>query len=209
VPERTLLLFLFDDVEVLDFAGPFEVFSVTNELNGERLLNIRTVSVSGLAVSAKNGLSVVPDLALENAGSADILVVPGGYGVRALLDDEMVTGWIRGIAEKAELVLSVCTGSMLLARSGLLDGFKATTHHSVKEEFAAMYPDIPLSGERFVDNGRVITSAGISAGIDMSLYVVERLYGAEIAARTAAYMEYQRMYQNQDMIRDLPGEGSS
>jgi len=209
MPKKSILLFLFDDVEVLDFAGPFEVFSVTNELNGGDLLKIRTISVSGRVVSARNGLSVLPDLAIKDAGFADILIVPGGYGVRALLNDETVTGWIRAIAERAELVLSVCTGSMLLARSGLLEGLKATTHHSVKEEFSAMYPGITLSGDRFVDNGRVITAAGISAGIDMSLYVVQRLYGSKIAAKTAAYMEYESTFRKSDVIRNMSEKGSS
>ncbi|MDO9508681.1 MAG: DJ-1/PfpI family protein [Thermovirgaceae bacterium] len=191
MPKKGVFILIFDDVEVLDFAGPFEVFSVTDELNSHALFDIKTVSPMGETITAKNGLSVNPDRTIPEVKSADILIVPGGWGVRALLNQDDVTGWIGSMAKTAELVLSVCTGSMLLARAGLLKGLRATTHHSVMDEFAAMSPETEIErGERFVDNGKVITAAGISAAMDMSLYVVERLFGRETADRTAAYMEY-------------------
>ena len=188
-----MAILIFDDVEVLDLAGPFEVFSVTDELGGYSLFDVKTVSPSGRAISAKNGLSVNPDNAMTDIDRVDILIVPGGFGTRALLLRADVLGWIKATAQNAELVLSVCTGSMLLAGSGLLKGLRATTHHSVVGEFQAMAPDTHVvSDARFIDNGKVITSAGISAGIDMSLYVIGRLLGRETADRTAAYMEYRQ-----------------
>lgn len=190
---KKVVFLLFDDMELLDFAGPCEVFSVTNELRGPGLLEIETVSSTGGRVRTRNGIVIQPDGALPWALRADILVIPGGRGTRALVKDSQIIEWVRSVAEGAELVLSICTGSMVLAKAGLLDGLKATTHHTVFDEFEAMAPNTRLlRGARFVDNGKVITSAGISAGIDMSLHVIERLFGKEAADATAAYMEYRR-----------------
>lgn len=193
MPKKKVAIIVFDDVEVLDFAGPFEVFSVTDELNGYDLFDIEVVSPTGGIITAKNGLSVNADGAILDVESVDILIVPGGAGIRMLLDRSDVKDWIRRIAEGADMVLSVCTGSMLLAEAGLLRNLQATTHHSVLDEFAAMAPDTEVARDvRFIDNGKVVTAAGISAGIDMSLYVIERILGRDAADRTAAYMEYRR-----------------
>lgn len=191
--KKKVALLLFDDVEVLDFAGPFEVFSVTNELNDYSLLDIRTLSPDGRQIVARNGLTVVPEGAIAEAPAADILILPGGIGTKKLLENEEVTDWVRRITESAELVLSVCTGARLLAKAGLLDGLRMTTHHEAFDELAALAPRAEVDrGSRFVDTGKVITSAGISAGIDMCLHVVGKLYGSEVAERTAEYMEYSR-----------------
>jgi len=187
-------ILIFDDVEVLDFAGPFEVFSVTNELSDYSFLNVYTVAREKAPVTAKNGLSVNPDYSIDEAPQADILIVPGGSGTRPILQQQDLLTWIKQSAQNADKVLSVCTGALFLAKVGLLDGLKSTTHNSAFELLGEIAPNTEIvRGVRFVDNGKVITAAGISAGIDMSLYVIETLYGKEAAQHTAAYMEYRRM----------------
>jgi transcriptional regulator GlxA family with amidase domain len=189
--KRRLGILLFDEVEVLDFAGPFEVFSVTNELSGDRAFEVRTVGVSPGPIRARNGLRVLPDVGLEACPPLEILVVPGGFGTRALLRDARTITWVRERAAAAEHVLSVCTGSLLLAEAGLLGGLTITTHHEVLDLLRERAPDSRVDpGRRFHDNGRIITAAGISAGIDASLHLVARLLGPGVAAGTASYMEY-------------------
>ncbi|HEX6600491.1 MAG TPA: DJ-1/PfpI family protein [Gemmatimonadaceae bacterium] len=184
-------ILLFDDVEVLDFAGPFEVFGVTGLRPGPAPFKVETVGLSSAPIRARNGLQVQPTLAMRDAGPCDVLVVPGGYGTRREMHNEAVLDWIRGQAEKAKVVLSVCTGSLILARVGLLDGLDATTHHLAFDELAAASSSTRVHrGRRIVDNGHVVTSAGISAGIDASLHVVARLLGHHVATETAEYMEY-------------------
>jgi len=190
---RNLAILLFDDVEVLDFAGPFEVFAVSRDRHDGQtsLFNVYTVAQSAGPVIARNGLSVNPTYTVENCPPPDILLVPGGRGTRAAIDNPDLIAWIQRVAEPAELVLSVCTGSLVLGRAGLLDGLAATTYHTEFDHLAELAPTATLKpGTRYVDNGRVITSAGVSAGIDMALYVVERLHGVEQARWTANHMEY-------------------
>lgn len=192
--KRHTAILLFDDVEVLDFAGPFEVFSVTNELHDYAILDVYTVARNKVPVRARNGLSVNPDFSMAEAPRPAFLIVPGGYGTRQVLNQPDVISWIKEAAENAEKVMSVCTGSLLLAKAGLLEGLRATTHHQVLELLTQLAPNTQIvRGERFVDNGKIITSGGISAGIDMSLYVVELTYGEDAAEKTAAYMEYRRI----------------
>jgi transcriptional regulator GlxA family with amidase domain len=191
--KRKVVFLLFDDMELLDFAGPCEVFSVANELGGWSLFEIETASATGGRVRTVHGIVIQPDGALPGVKEPDILVIPGGRGTRAVLKDSETLEWVRTRAQKAELVLSVCTGSMVLAKTGLLDDLEATTHHTAFDDFEAMAPKTKLlRGKRYVDNGRIITSAGISAGIDMSLHVIERLFGRGVADATAEYMEYRR-----------------
>ncbi|MFC1799035.1 DJ-1/PfpI family protein [Thermodesulfobacteriota bacterium] len=189
--KKNTAIFIFEDVEVLDFTGPFEVFSVTNQLSDYSLMNIYIVAEKKEVITAKNGLSVNPDYAMNEAPTPDILIVPGGRGTRPLLQNVSVIEWIRNRAESAERVLSVCTGSLLLAQAGILDGLRATTHHLAFEELKQAGPNVEiLKNERFVDNGKVVTSAGVSAGIDMSLHVIGSMYDQQTAQKTAAHMEY-------------------
>lgn len=188
---RTVLILLFDDVEVLDFAGPFEVFAVTSELHAHTLFEVKTVARELRPVRAVNGLSVNPDLALADAPQADVLIIPGGAGSRAVMRDKVTVGWVRDQAYAAEKVLSVCSGARILASADLLDGLTITTHHEVLPEMPDYAPGaICLDDVRFTDNGQILTSAGISAGIDLSLYVVGQLCGSAAAEKTARYMEY-------------------
>ncbi len=191
--KKVLALLIFDDVEVMDFAGPFEVFSVANELNNHELFDIKITSINSTPVRAKNGLSVNPDCSINEISKADIAIIPGGDGTRPLLKHKEVINWIKKISSNAEVVASVCSGALLLAQAGLLNGLKATTHHQVLETLRDMSENIQVVDNiRFIDNGKIITSAGISAGIDMSFYIVERFYGQSTAEAAARYMEYSR-----------------
>ena len=188
---RNVAILIFDEVEVLDFCGPFEVFSVAGRRGGPEPFNVYTVAEKAGPVLARNNLSVNPAHTLADCPRPDVLLVPGGYGTRREMHNEALTGWIRRRAAEVELLLSVCTGALLLAKAGLLEGLSATTHHGAFGLLREAAPGAAvLESERVVDNGKVILSAGISAGIDMSLYAVGRLLGEEQAGETARYMEY-------------------
>jgi transcriptional regulator GlxA family with amidase domain len=188
---RTVGILIFDDVEVLDFCGPFEVFAVTGRQVLPNALDVFTIGHTRDAVTARNGLSVNPRYALAEAPKIDLLLIPGGYGTRPLMHDKPLIEWIAQRAEQAELVLSVCTGALLLAKAGLLAGLSATTHHAAIDLLCEVAPDTTVQSDvRLVDNGRVITSAGVAAGIDMSFHVVARLLGDEVARKAAEYIEY-------------------
>ena len=191
--KKNVAILLFDDVEVLDFAGPFEVFAVTDELSGYETFNVFTVADSVGTVRARNGLKVVPHFTLEQCPPPHVLIIPGGFGTRALLRKPAFLEWVRIRVRTAELTMSVCTGALILAQLGLLDGRKATTHHECLGLLRELAPGAEVvDDERFVDNGSILTAAGISAGIDCSLHVVQRLLGSEAAMATARYMEYTR-----------------
>lgn len=188
---KRVAIFIFDEVEVLDFAGPFEVFAVTGQRPGPGPFDVVTVAAKTGTIRARNGLEVTPSFTFETLPQPDILVIPGGYGTRPLVNDSEVIEWIRQMASSVELMLSVCTGSLLLAKAGLLEGKEATTHWAALDLLRELAPNTRvLENIRFVDNGTVITSAGISAGIDMALHVVSRLHGLDRARETARYMEY-------------------
>lgn len=188
---RNVAILLFDDVEVLDFAGPFEVFAVASELHDYSLFRVFTVAASAGPIRARNGLLIHPDYPLESAPRPDVLIIPGGIGTRTLMNNTAICSWIAAASGQAELTLSVCSGALLLTRAGLLTGLRATTHHQAIDLLREVAPDTEvIAGERYVDNGRIVTAAGISAGIDASLYVVGRLCGVAVSTRTAAYMEY-------------------
>ena len=193
-------IFIFENVEVLDFAGPFEVFSRTRLVPGVESrrsedsapFHVFTVARTAGPLTATGGLRLIPNYAWSAAPPIDLLVVPGGFGTRVLRDDAEALAWIHSVATRARTVTSVCTGALLLANAGLLDGRRATTHWASLDALEALRPAINVErGPRVVDDG-VITSAGVSAGIDMALYVVERLFGSDVANETAHYMEYVR-----------------
>lgn len=191
-------ILVFDDVEVLDFSGPFEVFSRTRTepgLSSRRSdetapFNVFTVAKTADLVTATGGLTILPRCTFIDAPQIDLLVVPGGFGTRPLLHDAETLEWIRKVAAKARLTTSVCTGSLLLAKAGLLEGRRATTHWSALDRLAEIGADVEVEREaRYVDDG-IITSAGVAAGIDMAFAVVERLCGREVALETARYIDY-------------------
>lgn len=190
---RTVALLLFDDVEVLDACGPFEVFATSRLASGEPAFRVLTVASSRAPVTAVGGLRLMPDHDLEDCPHADVLVIPGGVGRKRESGNERLIDWIRTRAAQAEIVFSVCTGAFLLGRAGLLTGLNVTTHASALDELATAHPEATVRRDvRYVDNGHIITAAGIAAGIDGSLHVVERLVGNAVANATAHRMEYQR-----------------
>jgi transcriptional regulator GlxA family with amidase domain len=190
--KRNVAILIFDEVEVLDFCGPFEVFGVTGYKDGTEPFNVYTVAEGPGPVIARNGLSINPAYTIADCPRPDILVVPGGLGTRKEMDNPVLREWIEDRAKEAELTLSVCTGALMLAKAGLLEGLSATTHHDGMELLKELAPDATVEEEeRFVDNGRVVLSAGISAGMDASLHVVAKLLGIEQALETAHYMEYE------------------
>jgi len=188
---RNTAILLFDDVEVLDLAGPFEVFSVTGKRQKLDPFNVFTVAERVAPVTARNGLSVNPAYTISTCPTPDIVVVPGGFGTRREMRNPVILEWVAQVSRTAELMLSVCTGALVLGAAGVLDGLAATTHYAAMDELRAIAPNTTVRpNARIVDNGRVILSAGVSAGIDMSLHVVAKLLGADAARETARYMEY-------------------
>ena len=191
VETRKVLLLIYPDVEVLDFAGPFEVFSVAAQSTEPPAIQVMTVAHRKEQLSAIGGLKIIPDHDFDSSPQADILLVPGGMGSRRALQDETLLDWLQRQAAGAEIVASICTGALLLGRLGLLDGLRATTHWGAIGLLQKIAPHAEvLTGTRFIDNGKYLTSAGISAGIDMSLYLVSRLYRTARAEQTAREMEY-------------------
>jgi transcriptional regulator GlxA family with amidase domain len=189
--QRNVAILIFDEVEILDFCGPYEVFGVTGKRDGSNPFNVYTVAEEGRPIIARNQLSINPQYNLLDCPRSDILLVPGGYGTRREMHNPVLLGWMEERAQQVELLLSVCTGALLLAKAGLLEGLAATTHHGAIDLLKKVAPNTQIKAdERFVDNGSIILSAGISAGIDMSLYVVAKLLGEEQARETAEYMEY-------------------
>lgn len=188
---RVVAILIFDDVEVLDFCGPFEVFSVANRFTDPPAFSVVLVAEKDWPVVTRGGMSVNAHHRLADCPRPDILLVPGGQGTRKEMHNPAMVGWVGRVVAEAELVLSVCTGALVLAKAGLLDGLEATTHHGAIDLLRETAPNVTVHADRrFVDNGRVVCSAGIAAGIDMSLYVVGRLLGEEVAGKTARQMEY-------------------
>ncbi len=190
---RIVLLMLFDDVDTLDFSGPLEVFSITGQrATGPVPFSVTTVAERQLPpVTTRSGLRITPYYTYANAPQADILIVPGGLGARHERHNPVTINFIRRQAHGAELVFSVCTGALLLGAAGLLDGLRATTHHRALDELAETAPACSIVRDvRYVDNGKIITSAGITAGIDTALYVVNRLTNQDTALETARHLEY-------------------
>ncbi|MCG2775476.1 MAG: DJ-1/PfpI family protein [Desulfobacterales bacterium] len=187
---------LFNAIEVLDFCGPFEVFSATR-LNEEKRreepspFEVFLVAETPSYITTTGGMKVIPQYSFENCPRLDILVVPGGWGTRKELNNIVMLEWLRSRAAEVETLTSVCTGSMLLGFAGLIDGLHATTHWRSLDWMRDSFPAVFVEYEQHVvEDGRVFTSAGISAGIDMALKVVARYYGKDIARATAVHMEY-------------------
>ena len=190
-PTRHVAILVFDEAEVLDVCGPYEVFSIAGRRNGLEPFTVSLVAERAGPVTLRNGFSVNPHRTLADCPPPDLLVLPGGLGTRREMHNTTIIEWIRSQATRAELVLSVCTGALLLGKAGLLDGLAATTHFGAVDLLREIAPEAEIrEGARFVDNGRILLSAGVSAGLDVALHVVERLLGEELALEAAQYMEY-------------------
>ena len=196
-----VLILAFDGVEALDFAGPFEVFTTASRVAGRMqsagaanpaVFDVASVAhaAQGQPVQARAGLQLLANHTLANSPQADVLVVPGGVVDAAMASPDTLR-WIAAQAARAQVIASVCTGAFLLAASGVTTNDAVTTHWEDIADLRGQFPALDVRDDvRWVDNGRIVSSAGISAGIDMSLHLVARLAGAELAERTARQMDY-------------------
>ena len=189
---KQLGILIFDEVEVLDFAGPFEVFSVANQLSGYKLLEVHTFSQTILPIRARNGLQVLPDHSINSVPTLDYLVLPGGDGTKKVVQNGSFIKEIKQQILSSEWTMTVCSGSRILGKAGFLEQKPYCTHHEVYESIQKMVPSaLPQPDLRYVQtNDRIWTAAGISAGIDLALHLTEVTFGKELALATAKYMEY-------------------
>ena len=189
-------IYIFDQVEVLDFAGPFEVFTTATRVflkhaKGTKApFEVVTIARTKAAIRARAGLVIAPDFTIENHPKLDALLIPGGV-VDEELKSQALCEWIQTVVPTTKLSASICTGAFLLARAGLLEGKKATTHWEDIDDLKTMFPNTNVvENVRWVDEGHIVTSAGISAGIDMSLHLVRRLVDNDLAEKTARQLEF-------------------
>lgn len=205
--QKVVGIFIFDDVEVLDFCGPFEVLSVTRLDEDKRAetispFDIKLISATKDVVITKGNMKIVPDFDFETCPKLDILVIPGGSGTRKLMYDEKVLDFVRKKAKEVELLTSVCTGSLILANAKLLEGLNATTHWKSLQRMEDEFPNIKVSKDKhYVEDKNIISSAGISAGIDMALYIVKKYFGEELSRATAKHMEYPYLEENKRKVK--------
>ncbi len=188
-------IYVFPNIEVLDFAGPFEVFTTASRVHERKnpgqdaLFEVYTVAQSGGPIQARAGLRILPDYTFSSCPQPNVLLVPGGV-VDAEIGNSSVVEWVAQLSKSVSVVASVCTGAFILARAGLLDGRRATTHWEDIQDLRTAFPDVEvIENKRWVDEGDVVSSAGIAAGIDMSLHLVARLAGVALAQNTARQMD--------------------
>jgi transcriptional regulator GlxA family with amidase domain len=184
-------IFIFENVEVLDFTGPFEIFNSANRVLNEDIFNVFTVTENLTKLNTRYSLQVIPDFSFQNCPKPDILVIPGGEGRKTQMYNEPALEWIESLCNDLQYLLSICTGAFILGNTGLLNGQNATTHHLSYDEFEKTFPDVNLiRNVPYVDNGKIITSAGISTGMKASLHLLDKISGNDLGKKTAEYMEY-------------------
>jgi transcriptional regulator GlxA family with amidase domain len=196
----TVGILIFPQVEVLDFAGPYEVFSRTRLVPGVESrrsedsapFQVFTVAKTPEPIAAVGGLQVIPDYDFASVPAIDLIVVPGGFGTRPLLQNTDTLNWVQSVSQQAKQVTSVCTGALVLAQLGLLANKRATTHWGALDFLAQIDSSIEVVRDKRVVVDGIFTSAGVAAGIDMAFQVVETLYGREVADETARYIEFPR-----------------
>lgn len=189
-PPRNLAILIFEGVQIIDYTGPYETFGHVYSADQPVPFNLYTVAEKSEALTTAMGMKVDPKYSIDNAPKPDILVVPGG-DVGSTMNSPKVVKWIQDSAKNSEIVMSVCNGAFILAKAGLLDGLEATTTATQIERLKEVAPNTKVvSDKRFVDNGKIITTAGLSSGIDGSLHIIERLYGRGTAQMVALGMEY-------------------
>ncbi|HEX5064775.1 MAG TPA: DJ-1/PfpI family protein [Myxococcota bacterium] len=180
---------LFDEAEELDFVGPWEVFTMAARTGQE--VEVVSVAQEERPVRCAKGMRVLPDLRLDAAGDFDIVLVPGGQGTRREVSNPVLIEWLRKTSARCSWVTSVCTGALLLCEAGLARGRKVTTHWAFVADLRARYPDVEVREQvRYVRDGNLVTAAGVSAGIDMALWLCGQLWGVEVARKTQRAMEY-------------------
>jgi len=196
VHRKKVGIVIFNDVEVLDYCGPFEVFSATRLNEALRReepspFEVLLIAQTSHAITTTGGMKVLPHLTFEECPPLDILVVPGGWGTRVEMKNEVMLSFVKSQAQHVKTLTSVCTGSLILGNAGLLNGLRATTHWRSLDLMQELFPQIRVDKKsHVVEEGNIFTSAGISAGIDMALRVVARYFGEDIARATACHMEY-------------------
>lgn len=183
-------ILVFNNVEVLDFCGPFEVFSSSNE--NKKHFQVHLVANSSEPTVTVGGMRVLPDVtSYADCPPLDVILVPGGFGSRAMAKDTATLDFVKQQAQTAQVVASVCTGALVLGAAGLLKGKTATTHWELLDLLEQSVPECNVTRDKlWIQDGKVWTSAGISAGIDMSLRLVEHIQGSDLAKEVAKYMEY-------------------
>jgi transcriptional regulator GlxA family with amidase domain len=181
-------ILLFDDAKELDFAGPWEVFSAAAEVDGES--RVVSVAEQGRAVRCAKGLRVLPDHTFEDAPALDVVLVPGGQGTRREVQNPVLIDWLRKVGASCTWVTSVCTGALLLHEAGFARGRRVTTHWAFVEPLRKRGDVTVLERVRYVRDGNVVTAAGVSAGIDMALWLVGQLHDPQFARNVQRYIEY-------------------
>jgi transcriptional regulator GlxA family with amidase domain len=203
--KRNVAIVLYEGVELLDFAGPGEVFAAA-AVGGEPAFRVYTVATSKTPLTSQGFVKIIPDFTIDDAPHPDVIVLPGGSS-SALTNDARFMAWARKALDGAEVSMSVCTGAFVLAKAGLLDGRVATTWFGAIDRLRKAAPNATVQeGRRFVDQGRIVTTAGVSAGIDGALHVVARLLGRGVADQTARYMEY-RWSPEPYLVETYPPQG--
>ena len=193
---KNVAILVFDGVEILDWGGPAEVFAAAGDYH------VYTVAASKTPIMCQGFIKIQPEYSIEDCPKPDIIVLPGG-NMMAPLEDPKIIEWVKSNEPHLETLLSVCTGAFILDKAGLLEGKKATTFHNAIEELRKMATKTEvLEGVRWVDNGKIITTAGVSAGIDGSLRVIDRSLGREKALATVKYMEYDHWNPDQGVVVD-------
>ena len=189
-------IYLYNEVEVLDFSGPFEVFTTAArvytrmEPNAPKLFEVFLIAEKEGLVAARANYNVQPHYTIQNHPKVDVLIIPGGVHTHEM-EKQNVIEWIAKLSPQTNLTASVCTGAFLLAKANLLDGKSVTTHWEDIPDLQAMFPSLDIKEEiAWVDNGHIVTSAGISAGIEMALHLITKLAGKELAVKTARQMQY-------------------
>jgi transcriptional regulator GlxA family with amidase domain len=182
-------ILIFDDVEELDFVGPWEVFTMAGKQHAE--LEVLTIAERAGTIRCAKGLRVVPDRTLETAGDLDVVLVPGGQGTRREVGNPVLIEWLRKQAERSRWTTSVCTGALLTCEAGLARGRRVTTHWAYVETLRQRYPDVTvLERVRYVRDGQLVSAAGVSAGIDMALWLTGQLWDVATARNAQRAMEY-------------------
>lgn len=189
ITPKNLAILVHDDVEVLDFCGPFEAFGVTGE-DGQAYFNVFTVAEKPDVVRANTGMLIQPNHSIDDCPPLSMLLIPGGR-TGVVLENERLMAWIKEQDQQVEHLVSVCTGAYVLAELGLLDGLEATTHYSGYDRLQQAAPTAVVRRDvRVCDNGHIVTGAGVSAGIDLALHMIGRMYGMDEARAVAEYMMY-------------------
>jgi transcriptional regulator GlxA family with amidase domain len=184
-------IYIFENAEVLDFSGPFEVFTTASRVSGgDDLFNVFLIGETGDPVSARAGYRVIPNFNFHNHPEIDVLIISGGVHTQEMLKTQVLE-WVSMQAKSVKIIASVCTGAFILGKANILKSRKATTHWEDVADFKNIFPECTLiENVRWVEDGNIVTSGGITAGIDMSLYLISKLFHSDLAVRTARQMEF-------------------